>query len=280
MKRNSMRVVCNPYTNRVSYFFRNEAGAWEVLSGSSPLSRQFYTNMTINDKNKAKKIIEKIDEIYNRKNKGIDIWFEGTASNYRSFLDTIHEMFPGRDIQCKPGTTCIAVLGKKAVGKSTLIEGLELLQGLNYKETPTINYTKYSDDCNHAVWYEVAGIGLEAGNTARAFRTVELLSQEGLSSVIYCISAMSGKIEEPERQLIQKIANNFPELKVMVVLTMCYKDDVQETIDEIEKITHHVKIVPVLAKDYKTSIKNADGTPFIVESFGLETVSKYVFEGR
>ena len=84
MKRNSIRVVCNPYLNKMSYYFKNEIGEWEVLSGNSPLSRQYFTNTTVTER--CNQIVEKIDEIYNRKNKGVDILFEGTSENYKLLL--------------------------------------------------------------------------------------------------------------------------------------------------------------------------------------------------
>ena len=80
MKRNALRIVCNPGTNRISYYFRNELGEWMILSGNSPLTRQFYTKTTI--KERSKEIIEKIDEVYNRKNKGVDIYFEGNPNGF------------------------------------------------------------------------------------------------------------------------------------------------------------------------------------------------------
>lgn len=280
MKRNKLRVVCNPYTNKMSYYFRNELGEWDVLSGNSPLSRQFYTNASVEDR--AKDILIKIDEIYNRKNKGIDILFEGTDKNYDFLLNTITQIFPERDICCQLGTTKIAVIGKKSVGKSFLIEGLESLQGFKYMKTKANGYTKYSDECNHAEWYEVAGIDLGMDKVEEAFDTVKKLSEEGLSAVVYCISADSGRIEDVEKDFIKKIAGDFAELKVMIALTNCYKDDneIQKAVDEIERITDQIKIVPVLAKEYKTSLKDEDGNPVVVEAFGLENVSQYVFEGR
>ena len=69
MKRNMIRIVCNPYTDKISYFFRNELGEWMILSGSSPLSRQYYAKTAIKDR--YIEIIKKLDEIYNRKNKGL-----------------------------------------------------------------------------------------------------------------------------------------------------------------------------------------------------------------
>lgn len=278
MKRNALRVVCNPYTNKMSYYFRNELGEWDVLSGNSPLSRQYFTNTSVEAR--AKDILSKIDEIYNRKNKGIDILFEGTAGNYRIILKTIKDFFPERNIECQLGTTKIAVVGKKSVGKSFLIEGLEDLQGFKYSKTKENGYLKYADECNHAEWYEVLGIDLGKDKVEKAFETVNNLSEDGLSAVIYCVSATSGRIEEIEKNLIKKIADSFTELKVMVVLTMSYREYIQETIDEIEKITDQIKMIPVLAKEYKTVLKNENGEAITIAPFGLEEVSMFVFEGR
>ena len=52
MGRNAVRIVCNPYNNQISYYFMNEKGVWTVLSGDSPLSRQYYTNTTMKDRAK------------------------------------------------------------------------------------------------------------------------------------------------------------------------------------------------------------------------------------
>ena len=60
MKRNSIRIVCNPYNNQIAYYFRNELGFWIVVSADSPLSRQFYTNTTIQER--AEDIVIKIDD--------------------------------------------------------------------------------------------------------------------------------------------------------------------------------------------------------------------------
>lgn len=278
MKRNSIRVVCNPYTNKMSYYFKNELGEWNVLSGSSPLSRQYYTNTSIMER--GSEILSVIDEIYNRKNRGVDILFEGTADSFECICQAIEQNYPDRDLKCTLGTTKIAVIGKAAVGKSTLIEGMERLKGFNYTKIINEDYIEYTDECNHAKWYEIKGIDLGEESINKALKTVEELCEEGLSAVVYCVSAMTGRIERAEEQIISRIENDYAELKVMVVLTMCYKDDIQETVDEIERITNQAKLVLTLADEYKTALKDQNGEPITIEAFGLEDVSEYVFEGR
>ena len=63
---------------------------------------------------------------------------------------------------------------------------------------------------------------------------------------------------------------------------MCYKDDedIRSSIDELEKITNQLKIVPVLAKKYNTNLKDVEGKMISIQPFGLDLVSKYVFEER
>lgn len=276
--RNELKIVCNPYTKQISYYFRNEMREWEVLSGDSELSRQYYKNTTMRER--AKAISEKADEIYNRKNKGLDILFEGESVEYNYLQGAIDYYLKYRDIRCQLGTTKIAVIGKKAVGKTILIKKLQEMQRYKYSKEDMGDYTIYQDELNHAKWYEVAGIDLGIENVRRAFYTIEKISQRNLSTIIYCISAETGRIETIERDLIQKIIKNFPETKVMIVLTMCYKEDIQPIIDEIEKITNHIKIIPVLAEDYRTGLRNGFGKYITVESFGIDVLSKYIFNGR
>ena len=176
----------------------------------------------------------------------------------------------------------IQVCCKKASGKTTLIESLEDFKGFKYSKVEGNGFVVYSDECNHAQWYEIQGIDLGKDEIDKAYRTVKELSKEKLSVVIYCISSISGRIEDIERELIKRIADDFSELKVMIALTMCYKDEeeVQESIDEIEKITNQLKIVPVLAKGYTTALRGKDGNIIVIEPTGLDMLSQYVFEER
>lgn len=278
MKKNSIKIVCNPYTNKIQYYFKNEIGEWDVLLEDSPLSRQHYTDTSM--KETANEILEKIDEIYNRKSKGVDIFFEGTTNSYNYLQEAIKRHFADRNIQCELGTTKIAVVGKKSVGKTALIEGLEELHGFQLSKADYQNYVQYSDKLNHDEWFEVSGIDLGKENIEKAFQTVKELAEKGLSSVIYCISGTSGRIEDIEKELIMRLIKEFSALKVMVVLTMCYKADIQEIADEIKRFTNQVEVVPTLAKEYKTRARNDNGTPFVIEPFGLESVSAYVFEKK
>lgn len=276
MKRNAVRIVCNPYTNQISYFFRNELGEWLIFSGSSPLSRKYYTSTTIEERHKE--IVEKLDEIYNRKNKGLDIFFEGTLLNYDYLAGAVKEYLAGRDVICKSQTTKIAVVGKASVGKTSLIEGIAHNQGYKYEVVKRNAYTLYNDIDNHTEWFEINGIDLGRNNVEKAYSTIKDLVSQGLSTVIYCVSGATGRIENIEKDFIIKLDHMFSSITVLVAMTMCYEEDVQTTIDEIEKVTKHMEVFPTLAKEYKAR-ERARGN-FSVEPFGLKELCTFILEGK
>lgn len=279
MKRNLMRVVCNPSTKQISYYFRNEKGEWTVLSGNSPLSGKYYTHTSLEER--ASDIVRKLDEIYNRKNKGLNILVEGSSREFECLQKAIGLLPSERDVNCKLRATKIAVVGKKNVGKTLLIEGLGNLQNQLLTATKREGYTKFANSDSHTEWYELDGIDLGIEKVEEAFAAISDLVFDDLSIVIYCISGESGRIEEIEKDFITRMKEAFPQLFIIMAVTMCYKEDIKEIVDEIEKITGHMKIVPVLAKEYKISKRdNIYGQTLNVEPFGLEELSTYVFEGK
>lgn len=279
MKRNSLKIVCNPYTERISYYFKNEMSEWIVLSGSSVLSRQYYTKTSM--KKRAREIIDKSNEIYNRKNKGLDIIFEGDKESFDYLKGTIEYYFGEQDITCEISTTKIVVVGKSCSGKSFLIEGMEKYRGYKYIMSDFGKYTVYSDECNHAQWYEIKGIDLGKEYVQKAYDTIEGLISNGLSSVVYCVNATTGRLENIEKDFLLGLIEKQPDLRVMVALTMCHKDDIKEVIDEIKKMTDQIKVIPILASEYKTNAKDLQtGENYIIKPFGLDDLSLFVFEGR
>lgn len=278
MKRNTLKIISNPYTKQLSYYFKNEIGEWDVLSSNSPLSRKYYTNTSI--KERGHEILNIINDVYNRKNKGVDIIFEGTSKEYSCLDEEVRNNYIECNINCRTGTTRIAILGKRDVGKTYLIEGMEELEGCGFTREEKEEYIQYTDNINNVQWFEIRGIDLGTEHVEKAMKTMQKLAAEGLSTVIYCISAVAGKCEDIESNMISQLVDEYVDLKVMVALTLCYKDDIISSMDEIEKLTSHIKIVPTLAKNYKTAMKDKHGIPIEVESFGLKEISEYVFEGR
>lgn len=280
MGRNKLKIVCNPLSDRVSYFFMNENGEWVVLSENSPLSRQRYTNVHLNED--AETVIAKADEVYNRKNKGLDIIFEGSLAVFQQLKEEIRKYSEQgkRDLTCKLGYTKIAVIGKTGSGKTSLIKGMQEKQKSTYDEKNCNGYKQYCDNDHQMEWIEIKGIGIGRGQVEEAENTISTIS-EGLTCVIYCILGNTGRIEETELDLVNRIARDFAQVTVMVALTNCYKDeeDIRWTCDEVIKATDQLKVIPTLALPYTTSKKDKDGNPIVIPPFGLEMLSEYVFEG-
>lgn len=279
MKRNALRVVYNPIAKHISYYFKNEFGEWCVLSGSSPLSRQYYTSTSLEER--AVEIVLKIDEIYNRKNKGLDITFEGDESNFKLFEQAILNVLKGRNINLRQGSTKVIVTGKRGIGKTILIEEMEKLQGIEYKKEDNKDYILYKDN-NNTEWYEIKGIDLGMENVHRAYDTISRLSKNSATMILYCIESTNRRIEEVEKELIWKIIDSFPELAGTIVLTNCSnKKGLQAFIDEIEKITDHIKVIPTLAREFVTDIEDEKtGENIVLPPFGLADLAEYIFEGR
>lgn len=279
MKRNELRVVCNPVAKHISYYFKNELGEWCVLSGSSPLSRQYYTSTTMQEK--ASEIVLKIDEIYNRKNKGLDITFEGDDINYQLFTSAINEQLKNHNVTCHSGSTKVIVTGKSGVGKTILIEELERLQGFKYQVENKNDYFLYRDN-NNTEWYEIKGIDLGMDNVRRAYKTIGNLVKNSATMIVYCIMSTNRRIETVEKDFITNLISSFPELTCTIVLTNCIsKKGMQEFIDEIEKMTGHIKVIPTLAREFMTDIENEKtGDYFVLPQFGLDDLAEYIFERR
>ncbi len=281
MRRNSLRIVCDSYHRQISYYFRNESGVWTEVCSDSPLSRLYYTNTTMQDR--AKEIAEKMDAIYNRKNKGLDIFFEGENQSLAYLQGAIRAYLPDRDIVCTPGVTKIAVAGKIQAGKTSLIEGLEQAFGHPYTKHTFPDYAMYEDDANHAQWYEIKGIDLGMDHVEKAYKTISTLAEQGLSAVVYCVAAVTGRMEDAERDLILRLMDAYPKVTMLVALTISIKKDVRSFVNEIKQMAEQIKVIPTLAKEYELEIQNpktGEEESVFVKPYGLDILSKYVFERR
>lgn len=281
MGRNALKIVCNPYNNEISYFFKNEKGVWTVLSSDSPLSRKYYTNTTLKDR--GKEIVEIIDKIYNRNNKGLDILLEGTTQDYDYLKGAIDYFLPNKDIVCTMGITRIAVMGKTKAGKTCLIEGMEDLQGNKYTINVFPEYIQYCDERGHVEWYEINGIDFGVENLERSYQTISKLVEKDLSALIYCVNLTTGRLEEIEHSFLLRIIEEYPSITVLLALTMSIKANYCDVLTGIEKMTKKIKVIPVLAKEYEIELiddDSANDKRYIKKPFGLETLSKYAFERR
>ncbi|SFT61326.1 hypothetical protein SAMN02910301_2134 [Lachnospiraceae bacterium XBD2001] len=277
MKRNALRIVCNPISNNISYYFKNEIGEWCTLSDSSPLSRSSYKEASLEEK--GSEIVKKIDEVYNRKDKGLDIIFEGEEKDYKLFEGYVKSLLSERNVTCVLGATKIIVAGKLGSGKTVLIEAMENLQKTKYKKEEFEEYYKYSDE-NNTEWYEIKGIDFGKENIANAHKTICRLVEKTSGMIVYCINSSTSRMEESEKAFIQDLIFSFPALAGMIVVTQCNdKKKISSFVDEIEKIANGIKVVPVLAQEFETDIEN-NGKMVVLKPFGLDKLASYIFEGK
>ena len=270
MRKNSLKIVCDLANKRLVYYFKNEFDEWMNIPSESPLSSSVYTNTTMRES--AKRILETADRIYNRKNRGLEIVFEGNSDELLCLKNSIKSDFSYRNISLiENSMMVIAVLGKCKAGKSTLIEALTKSYQCDSKLS-TRDYSVYTDNKNHARWYEIKGIDFRQGEVERAFDTLKAIAEDKLSAVIYCVSCLYGKLEDIEAESIQNFASNFHGVRIVIALTQCDKEESQTIADEIARKSG-CRVIQVLAKDQSSRV----GT---IPSFGLDELSKYVFEGR
>ena len=125
----------------------------------------------------------------------------------------------------------------------------------------------------------MSGLEVGVGNFEDKITEIANLCEKGLSKFLYCISASCGRIEDTERRFLEKMAIDFPELTGTIVLTMCYKEDSYKVANEIEKISGNYRVIQTLAQDYVVK-KCKNGQSVNVKSFGMDILTKYIFEER
>ncbi len=276
---NSLKIICNSYTNRISYLFKNETDEWIPLSGSSPLSRQYYT--TANLAEQGTEVIGKICEIYNRKNKGLDITYEGSKIYFDIICNTLKENFSTQKVACKYGASKVIVAGKKGVGKSTLIEAIGKKNEINFEKIEQDGYITWADNQNNTFWYEVNGIDFNKESIENARSTIEKLAQNNATIFIYCIESTNRRIEDIEKTFVRQMKDNYSELACVLLLTQTTnKKGIEQFVENVEKLSSGIKTIPILASEFETDVSDEKNEPFVLKSFGLDELSDYIFEGR
>lgn len=279
MANNKIRIVCNPLAKHISYYYKNEKNEWIIFSESSPLSRNYYTATTLQER--AEEIVIKLDEIYNRKDKGMEIIFEGDEDSYCYLQRAIEKNLQRRNVSLLEGSTKVIVTGKVGSGKTTLIEEMEKLNEMEFEKKEFENYTLYKDK-NNTEWFEIKGIDFGKENIEKAYSNICQIVKNTSAMIVYCIHSSNRRIEEAETEFILKLIRTFPELAGMIVLTYCVnKDGLNKFIDEIEKLTEQIKVVPILAKEFELDAADEKtNKPIVLKPFGMHSLAEYIFEGR
>lgn len=268
MSRNRVKIVCHAQANILSYQFQNEQMAWMPVSQFSELAQRKFTETSI--RMSAPEILAVINTVYNPGNRGVDISFEGPDQDYNYLCKVVKEKFSNENISCGKNTIKAAMVGKRGVGKTTLIEALGQKQGVRYAAAPENGYRIYKSSPSTIEWYEVEGIDLGIEYIQKAEHTVDILSKQGLTLFIYCLGSV--RVEELELQFIRRVRQSHPEVTALGILTNAGSEDAGAAAERLSKQLG-VKVLPVMARDRQTR-------GGMVKAFGHESILNAIFGGE
>ncbi len=266
--KNYIKIIHNPQNEQVSFHFREEDGKWHVLSSYSPLTSPEYTDMKNLSSEALHKLIEKIDEVYNRNNRGVEIVYEGAETIFESIDRIIKNEYQNSNIKCKWESTKIAVLGKDGVDKAGVIESLGKFMGFDCKKEMGRNFIRYTDEYNHVCWY------VNRNDDINRFYD-NILDREEITVLLYCIQG--GRIEPYELNFLADVKGKYSHMNMTVVLTNCSmeENELKYLVSEIEKaIDNKIRVIPIMG--YNVKLRGVGE----LKPFGLKELSERVFEGK
>lgn len=303
MQCNSIKIISNQVARTISYYIKNEADEWIHVDRSSPLSRKEYTETCIYES--AEKIIEVIDDVYNMGNRGVYLEVESTDDEFIYLSSLIEKKYSDANISstqketasqsvlavsneniekpnenekkersnilCKQNKMQVAFAGKIGSGKTTLIDALAELNHIKFSVSHKSDYTLHQNTEGSQLWYEIKGIDYGKINVEKACTTIKSLIQAGMDVLIYCFS--TNKIETIEENVLLNIKSAFPNVRILVVLTSCVDDDGTVYAERMSNSLKGIKVLPVLAKDKK--IRSG-----VIQSYGLEDISRFIYGGK
>jgi hypothetical protein len=167
----------------------------------------------------------------------------------------------------------VAVIGKISSGKTTLIEGLTIHNNSTCESSSlSCGTTKYYDVSNNIEWYEIAGIEFGKEPVAKASEVLDsLIAVNGVSIVLYCLNARTGKIEDIERDFIVDVKRKNLAVIVFGVITACVDESrSRDFAVKVSSTTKQTKVFTVLAKEMRTKAG-------YLEPFGLDELIKNIF---
>lgn len=174
-------------------------------------------------------------------------------------------------IFCKQNRMQVAFAGKVSSGKTTLIDALAELNNIKFSVSHESDYILRQNMEGNQLWYEITGIDIGKINIEKAYTTMKSLIKTGVDVLIYCFS--TNKIEASEENILLNIRSEFPNVRILAVLTSCVDDDGIVYAERMSNSLKGIKVLPVLAKDKKVR-------KGIIPAYGLEDISRFIYGGK
>lgn len=268
MERNKVKIVANQEAGTIAYYFQNEKGEWMPVSNASLLSRREFRYAAIGERGQA--ILEAINEMYNYGGRGVYALFEGSNEDFQTLCSILAKHFSGENMTCRESRLKIAVAGKSGSGRKAVVEELSRLNGIQLCQDERPGYTVYQDKLGAVEWYILEGIEIGKENIDKTREMLDRLALENISVFIYCVS--SPKIETLEENIIVHMRDTYRSVRPLILLTQGFDMEAERYAGILTERFDGIKVIPILARDKKTR-------GGVIPAFGLDKVSKYIFEG-
>jgi dephospho-CoA kinase len=165
----------------------------------------------------------------------------------------------------------IAVIGKLASGKTTLITELLKYNSIVFETYDRIDTIEYTDRKGTIYCYEIKGIDFGREHIDKSIAVTEDLIKSGVKFVIYCINGRYGKIEDIERDIIVSLKNKYPEITILVVVTNAINTSSTDILTHlINQNTKKTTCIPVLAEEMRTKAG-------YLEAYGLDELTRHIW---
>ncbi len=261
---NKIKIIFNEEKNTLGYLVLNDKFGWIGVPTSSKLSREEFTNISIEDG--AERILDYISDTYAfGTTDQVEIILEGFSDECNKF---IKETKKYGKINVVTKDFNILVCGKVKSGKSTLIEAL--CTNTNFERND--NFTVYHQ--NRITWYEIDGLDIEDGSYMKVVNDVKLLTESvDISAIVYCVCFDNRRLEKAEKELLEEIKSIISDSRIIVAITNAIDEvGAKEFGQEIMTSTEGVIASPVLAKSVETKLG-------VIEAYGLFSLNNYIFGG-
>lgn len=262
--KNKIKIIFNEEHKTLGYLVQNDKYEWVKVPETSKLSREEYTHINIEDN--PRKILEYISDVYAPcDDDEVELVLEAFPYECTRFLSEVSEY---KNMQVITQDINILVCGKAKSGKSTLIRALTKEEDCIKEECWDI----YKN--NNISWYEISGLDIEEGSYNKIIQNISKLFEEvNITTVIYCTSADSNRLENAEGDLIEYIREKLSEVQIVVAITKAIDEvGAKKWAKEIMEWQKGIVVVPVLAQKIETKA----GT---IDIYGLYTIYNYIFEG-